>query len=71
MAIDMTLYFDVIKQIQGQVNRITYDKGLSEQDRLNQLNRLEHEIGQKFVWARRSIGGAHAAAQPRDAEPVA
>ena len=69
MAIDMTLYFDVIKQIQGQVNRITYDKGLSEQDRINQLNRLEHEIGQKFVWARRSIG-ATAAAQPCEAESV-
>ena len=61
MATDMTLYFDVIKQIQSQVNRITYDKRLSEQDRLNQLNRLEHEIGQKFVWARRSINSREAA----------
>jgi hypothetical protein len=63
MAIDMTLYFDVIKQIQGQVNRITYNKGLTEQDRINQLNRLEHEIGQKFIWARRSIASREVAQQ--------
>ena len=55
MPADMTIYFDVVKQIQEQVNRITYAMGLSEQERLNQLNRLEHEIGQKFVWARRSL----------------
>jgi len=69
MAVDMTLYFDVIKQIQGQVNRITYDKGLTEQDRINQLNRLEHEIGQKFIWARRSITSREAV-QQRDIERV-
>lgn len=55
MPADMTLYFDVIKQIQDQINRITYANQLNEQERLNQLNRLEHEISQKFRWARRSI----------------
>ena len=55
MPADMTLYFDVIKQIQDQINRITYANQLNEQERLNQLNRLEHEISQKFLWARRSI----------------
>ena len=61
MPADMSIYFDVIKQIQEQVNRITYAMGLSEQERLNQLNRLEHEIGQKFVWARRSISSRESA----------
>lgn len=55
MPVDMTIYFDVIKQIQEQVNRITYAMSLSEEERLSQLNRLEHEISQKLVWARRSI----------------
>lgn len=55
MPVDMTLYFDVIKQIHNQINRITYAKELNEHERLNQLNRLEHEISQKFIWARRSI----------------
>ena len=55
MPADMTLYFDVIKQIQDQVNRITYAYELSEQERLNQVNRLEHELVQKFLWARRSL----------------
>lgn len=55
MPTDMTLYFDVIKKIQEQVNRITYAPQLNEQDRLNQLNRLEHEVIQKFNWARRSL----------------
>ncbi|MGD8925944.1 MAG: hypothetical protein PVG20_03795 [Thioalkalispiraceae bacterium] len=66
MPADMTLYFDVIKQIQDQINRITYAKQLNEQERLNQLNRLEHEITQKFLWARRSIDIAEAqmAGQP-------
>jgi hypothetical protein len=58
MPADMTLYFDVIKQIQDQINRITYANQLNEQERLNQLNRLEHEISQKFQWARRSIDTA-------------
>ena len=44
MPADMTLYFDVIKQIKDQINRITYANQLSEHDRLNQLNRLEHLI---------------------------
>jgi hypothetical protein len=57
MPADMTLYFDVFKKVQEQVNRITYAINLSPQDRLNQLNRLEHELGQKFVWARRSLAG--------------
>jgi hypothetical protein len=60
MPADMTLYFDVIKQIQDQINRITYANQLNEQERLNQLNRLEHEITQKFLWARRSIDIAEA-----------
>lgn len=55
MATDMTLYFDVIKQIQDQINRITYSQAFSETERLHQLNRLEHEISQKFHWARRSL----------------
>ncbi|VAW91101.1 hypothetical protein MNBD_GAMMA21-2107 [hydrothermal vent metagenome] len=55
MPADMTLYFDVVKQIQDQINRITYAYQLSEQERLNQINRLEHEIAQKFHWARRSL----------------
>ena len=55
MPADMTLYFDVVKQIQDQINRITYANGLTEQERLKQLNRLEHEIKQKFQWARRSV----------------
>lgn len=55
MPVDMSIYFDVIKQIQEQVNRITYAMSLSEEERLSQLNRLEHEISQKLVWARRSI----------------
>lgn len=55
MATDMTLYFDVIKQIQNQINRITYSNHLSETERLHQINRLEHEITQKFQWARRSL----------------
>jgi len=60
MPVDMTLYFDVVKQIQDQINRITYANQLNEQERLNQLNRLEHEISQKFHWARRSIDTAEA-----------
>ena len=59
MPVDMTLYFDVIKQIQDQINRITYANQLSSQERLNQLSRLEHEISQKFHWARRSIDTSH------------
>ena len=55
MPTDMTLYFDVIRQIQDQINRITYAKKLTESERLHQLNRLEHEIAQKFHWARRSV----------------
>jgi len=55
MPADMTLYFDVFKKMQDQVNRITYSINLSPQERLHQLNRLEHEISQKFVWARRSL----------------
>ncbi len=55
MPVDMTLYFDVVKQIQDQINRITYAYQLSEQERMNQINRLEHEIAQKFQWARRSL----------------
>lgn len=55
MPADMTLYFDVVKQIQDQINRITYANHLTEQERLNQLYRLEHEISQKFQWARRSV----------------
>ena len=55
MPADMTLYFDVIKQIQDQINRITYANQLNEQERLNLLNRLEHDISQKFYWARRIL----------------
>ena len=55
VAADMSLYFDVIKQIQDQINRITYANDLSERERLSQLKRLEHEISQKFKWARRSV----------------
>ena len=55
MPADMTLYFDVVKQIQDQINRITYAYQLSEQERMNQINRLEHEIVQKFQWSRRSL----------------
>ena len=55
MPADMSLYFDVVKQVQDQINRITYAYQLNEIERLNQLNRLEHEISQKFHWARRSI----------------
>lgn len=55
MPADMTLYFDVVKQIQDQINRITYANHLTEQERLHQLHRLEHEISQKFQWARRSL----------------
>ena len=55
MPADMTLFFDVVKQIQDQVNRITYAYQLSEQERMNQINRLEHDIAQKFQWARRSL----------------
>ena len=58
MPAEMTLYFDVVKKIQEQINRITYAPQLNEQDRLNQLNRLEHEITQKFHWARRSLTAA-------------
>jgi len=72
MPTDMTLYFDVIKQVQDQINRITYATRLSEQERLNQINRLEHEIVQKFHWARRSLSisdhpfgqGTHSILQP-------
>ena len=60
MPADMTLYFDVVKHIQDQINRITYANQVDEQERLNQLNRLEHEISQKFHWARRSIETAEA-----------
>jgi len=55
MASDMTLYFDVIKQIQDQINRITYSNQFTDIERLHQINRLEHEIAQKFQWARRSL----------------
>ncbi len=55
MPANTTIYFDVIKQIHEQINRITYANGLSEQDRLSQLNRLENDLSQKFLWARRSI----------------
>ena len=55
MPADMSLYFDVVKQVQDQINRITYANQLNETERLHQLNRLEHEISQKFHWARRSI----------------
>jgi len=34
MPADMTLYFDVVKQIQDQINRITYAYPLSEQERM-------------------------------------
>ena len=57
MPVDMTLYFDVFKKMQEQVNRITYSISLPPEERLRQLNRLEHEISQKFVWARRSLSG--------------
>ena len=55
MPADITLYFDVVKKIHDQVNRITYANHLNEQERLSQLYKLEHEISQKFQWARRSI----------------
>lgn len=55
MPTDMTLYFNVVKQIQDQINRITYANQLNEQERLNLLSRLEHDISQKFHWARRSV----------------
>ncbi len=55
MPVDMTLYFDVFKEMQDQINRITYAKKISETERLKQLDRLEHELAQKFAWARRSI----------------
>ncbi len=55
MPTDMTLYFDVVKQIQDQINRITYANQLNEQERLDLLSRLEHDISQKFHWARRSV----------------
>ena len=55
MPADMTLYFDVVKQMQDQINRITYANQLNETERLHQLSRLEHELSQKFHWARRSI----------------
>ena len=68
MPIDMTLYFDVFKKMQEQVNRITYSTSLSTQERLSQLNRLEHEIGQKFVWARRSLTNQAEQAQTEAAD---
>ena len=64
MSADMTLYFDVVKQIQDQINRITYANGLNEQERSNQLNRLEHDISQKFQWARRSMETPDYSARP-------
>ncbi len=68
MASDMTLYFDVIKQIQDQINRITYSNQFTETERLHQLNRLEHEITQKFQWARRSLDRPDFTIPPREAE---
>ena len=64
MSADMTLYFDVVKQMQDQINRITYANGLSEQERANQLNRLEHDISQKFQWAHRSMEKPEYSARP-------
>lgn len=63
MPADMTLYFDVFKKMQEQVNRITYSINLPPQERVRQLNRLEHEISQKFIWARRSLSGQEEHAQ--------
>lgn len=64
MSSDMTLYFDVVKQIQDQINRITYANQLTEQERSNQLSRLEHDISQKFQWARRSMEAPEYSARP-------
>jgi len=68
MPVDMTLYFYVFKKMQEQVNRITYSTSLSSQERLNQLNRLEHEIAQKFIWARRSLTSQAEQAQTEAAD---
>ncbi len=68
MPVDMTLYFDVFKKMQEQVNRITYSVSLSPQERLKQLSRLEHEISQKFVWARRSLTNQEELAQAEAAD---
>jgi len=64
MSSDMTLYFDVVKQIQDQINRITYANQINEQERSNQLSRLEHEISQKFQWARRSMEAPEYSSRP-------
>lgn len=54
MAMDMSVYFDVLKEIQEQVNRITYASEYSEQERLDLLDRLEKDFTQKLSWAKRS-----------------
>ena len=55
MPVDMTLYFQVLKDVQEQVNRITYSHQHTEHERLQLLDKLEYDLKQKLSWARRSM----------------
>ena len=58
MPKDISVYFEVVREVQEQVNRITYLNHLTEQDRLQLLEMLERDFKQKLLWAKRSMSYA-------------